>query len=571
MTNAYVSSVAYTAVAQWAAATAYSLGQYVRQLAAPTVGNERVFKVTTAGTSGGAEPAWTLTNNGTTADGTVTWTQVAGQEAEQLAGNWRAPHARVDSARSVLGLVAGDTIFVSSDHAETKAAASTVGSSTVHVSILSVSRVGASLPPTSADLSAGASIATTGANSISIQHLYAHGVTFSAGSGASTASITFTASAMRCQLENCALVLANTSASSVITTSGTFKPDVELINTTMTFGAAGQKISMVAADFRWLATAGAILGTAPTTLISFSGGNADRADVTISGVDLSAITGTLVGASSLAGQVLIRDCRLASGVAVASSAPATWSSVVRVHNCDDSTNGRNYRFTEHSGVGTVSQDIVVRRTGGASDGITSLSHKYENASGISGSIYRPLCGPWVSKRQNTVGGAVTLTVEIISPQATAPTNALVWMETEALATSGYPLAARYSTRIASPLHTASTLTASTEAWDAGVTARANSTAYSVGDIRKVASNPGRVFYCSTAGTSAGSEPAGYSSAVDGGSVTDGTAVFRAMWRQKVTQSFTPQVRGVVRARICTAFASASPVATLYADPKLTIA
>jgi hypothetical protein len=58
--------------AEWQATTAYSLGDFVVAL---NGANETIyFEVTTAGTSGGAEPAWNTTVKGTTADGTVTWT-----------------------------------------------------------------------------------------------------------------------------------------------------------------------------------------------------------------------------------------------------------------------------------------------------------------------------------------------------------------------------------------------------------------------------------------------------------------------------------------------------------------
>jgi hypothetical protein len=566
MTNAYVSSVAYTAVAQWAATTAYTLGQYRRQLAAPAVGSERVFKCTTAGTSGGTEPAWNLNNNATTTDGTVTWTQVAGQEANQSAGNWTAPHARIDNARSVMSLAAGDTVFVSSDHAETKAAASSIAASSQF--ILSVSRAGATLPPTSADLLAGASVAATGASDITLAG-YFWGFTFSAGSGSSTANIIFTTINSLTTLENCALILNNTSASSTITTSSTFKGDVILNNTTMTFGSTSQKIVLVATDFRWIGTANAILGSAPATLFNGGGGNALRQSLQVRGVDLSAITGTILGATSMVGSCSFVDCKLNSAVTPTSATAGGPLSWVRFHNCDDSTNGRNYRFFELYQVGSVQSESAVYLDAGASDGVTRYSHKFTNASGTSGTLAIPLTGNWISKRVNTTGSGVTLSIEIISPLATAPTNAQIWIEAEALATAGVPLATYYTTR-AQPAAAGTTLTASSRAWGAGVTARANSTAYVVGDIRKVASNPGRLFFCSTAGTSAGSEPAGYATAIDGGSVTDGTAVFRAMWRQTASVGFTPAVKGVVRARVNTAFVAASPNQTVYVDPKLWI-
>jgi hypothetical protein len=72
------SSTGYYAVAQWAASTAYSAGQFVRQLATPTVGNERCFVCITAGTSSGSEPSWTLTRGAKTTDNTATWQECTG-------------------------------------------------------------------------------------------------------------------------------------------------------------------------------------------------------------------------------------------------------------------------------------------------------------------------------------------------------------------------------------------------------------------------------------------------------------------------------------------------------------
>lgn len=64
----------------WAATTGYSVrsakdaatGSVVK----PTVANDRHFKCTTAGTSGGSEPSWNTTLGGTTTDGSVVWTAI---------------------------------------------------------------------------------------------------------------------------------------------------------------------------------------------------------------------------------------------------------------------------------------------------------------------------------------------------------------------------------------------------------------------------------------------------------------------------------------------------------------
>lgn len=64
-------SLLQQSISAWAAATAYSLGDVVRD----TSGNETLyFHCTTAGTSGGAEPSWTTTVGGTTSDNTAVWT-----------------------------------------------------------------------------------------------------------------------------------------------------------------------------------------------------------------------------------------------------------------------------------------------------------------------------------------------------------------------------------------------------------------------------------------------------------------------------------------------------------------
>lgn len=59
-----------TTYTDWAATTAYSLTDRRK----PTVANGFFYEVTTAGTSGGAEPTWPTTLGNTVSDGTVSWT-----------------------------------------------------------------------------------------------------------------------------------------------------------------------------------------------------------------------------------------------------------------------------------------------------------------------------------------------------------------------------------------------------------------------------------------------------------------------------------------------------------------
>lgn len=59
----------YTPFAGWAASTIYTISLY----RVPTVYNGHQYLVTTAGTSGTAEPTWPTTSGGTVTDGSVTW------------------------------------------------------------------------------------------------------------------------------------------------------------------------------------------------------------------------------------------------------------------------------------------------------------------------------------------------------------------------------------------------------------------------------------------------------------------------------------------------------------------
>ena len=74
------STTGHYAVAKFAASTAYTAGQLVRQLTAPAVGNERVFVVIVAGTSS-PEPTWTVTRGAKNTSSTVTFQECTGASA----------------------------------------------------------------------------------------------------------------------------------------------------------------------------------------------------------------------------------------------------------------------------------------------------------------------------------------------------------------------------------------------------------------------------------------------------------------------------------------------------------
>jgi hypothetical protein len=605
MANWYISSVGWNAVAAWAASTVYALGQYVRQSAAVTVGNERVFKCTTAGTSGASEPAWNLTGGATTADGTVVWTEVTGKESEQLAGNWRAPAARLSN---IIGnsnhFVAGDTVFVSQDHAEIQSTALVAAASFAlatstnqFIPVICVNRAGgSSLPPVSADLATTATLSSTAVaqNAIVIggqnNNYYFYGITFKSGNSTATASDIQIrngngANPSLIELENCELHLNNSGATGKIEigeavgTTPTNQTGFRWINTKCRFGHTGQLIELhnAGANFFWERTPGAILGTVPNTLFSVPGA---YGEAILNGIDLSAITVGPICSGLWSWVLSLINCRIAAGVAANNTGgdtsfyPVSARGYVSVENTDDSTNNRNYRFEIYPGGGRVFSEATLVRTNGASDGVTPLSWNIKShptaASNNAPTRGTPMKIPRpIARRYNTTGGALTATLYFIANAAAALKNTEVWMDVEALTNSGSPLSTITSGRAdLLPSTAGAAYTADTSAWDGSVAARQNSTAYTLGQVFKVASAAaGVVWFCTTAGTTAASEPGGYSGATDGASVTDGTAVFRAGYRQRMTASFTPQKAGIVKATLYVGLADAR----LYVDPKLDIA
>ena len=91
--------VALIAAPEWAASTAYNVGDYV-VTGTPT--NGRLYKCTTAGTSGTSAPTWPTTAGGTVTDGTVVWTeQTPDLEAGTFPEATGGGYARVGVAASL--------------------------------------------------------------------------------------------------------------------------------------------------------------------------------------------------------------------------------------------------------------------------------------------------------------------------------------------------------------------------------------------------------------------------------------------------------------------------------------
>lgn len=506
------STTGYYAVAQWAATTAYTVGQIVRQLATPAVGSERCFRCTTAGTSGGSEPAWNLTNNSTTTSGTAVFTAITGQAAY----NWSAPFARLSSVASSGGgfAVAGDRIFVGNNHAETQSTSINItfpGTDANPLQIYCVNTAG-SIPPVNADLATTGSISATGATTMTfLNSVYCYGISFSVTSGANGGGnrLVFDGNAnSRCmRFDNCTFSVPGTTSGSfmVIGLNGGGNTLHQMVwnNCSVSFGSTGDTV-VADANFFWnnsVALAGG--SSVPTTM--FTPASTGVGTIVCDGVDFSALgsgsTLFATSAASLKYQQLV-NCRLNASVTLAATPTTAGTSVDVLVTDSSSSKTRSERYQYG---GTLTTETTFTRVGGATDPAGDLiSWKMVSTANSAGNA--PLAAYPIAEWNGTTGASVTATIEIEST-ATLTTSD-IWVEVEYLGNSSYPLSSKVSSKTA-PLATATSLTSSSATWNGSL----------------------------------------------GGAV-----------KQKLQVSFTPQLAGLVRATVFLGKASQ----TVYVDPLVTL-
>lgn len=461
MANWYLGSTKWTAITAWAASTAYIVGDIRRQLAAPAVGSERAFRCTTAGTSGTAEPTWTLTKASTTADATVVWTEVTGDNAY----GWTAAHARL--ANTFAWMAGGDTCYVSNNHAETQSTAISLtspGTAASPCTVLCVTDT--ATPPTA--VAATATISTTGVNS-NIGFLtgvaYVYGVTFSAGAAASEADINMT-NVSAWTFESCVLKFNNSSGNSILTlgasiSSGLARSVILFFDCTFVFGNVSGKIQSQRVVARFTKCVFAATGTVPTILFQTSTG---EADVCLIGCDFSALTAgkSLISVTGAGPQTWIfaKSKLNSAATTITGTNPGVVGPTVWLDLCDSADT--SYMMRRHQYAGDAYSETTIVRTGGASDGTTSLSHKMVSGATVLFSL--PFLGPEMVIWNSAVGSSQTMTCEIVHDSVTALTDAEVWLETEYLGTTGFPLSLFVNDRAADILATPVAQAASTVAW-----------------------------------------------------------------------------------------------------------
>lgn len=374
-------------------------------------------------------------------------------------------NAKLTLAAAITAGAAGDTYYISEDHAETQASALTLtmkGTKTAPDRFLCVNHAG-TVPPVSADLRTTASITTTGANAIVITAGvgYWYGVIFSGGTGASSVNNSVSASATDGDVvfEACSFRTAVTSSGFFRMGTGTAGANntITLINTTFSFGATGAGILARGGNLIWKNTASALLGTMPTVL--FQDGNSNPANVMLDGVDLSANSGTMVAAQTQAGLFVLTNCKLHASATAAATPTATAGARVILSGTSSAANvSRNEVYTYR---GTQTTEATIVRSSGASDSVTPISWKLVSTANSKASF--PFISLPIAIWNATVSGNVTATVEIVNDGVTL-TNADIWIEAEYLGSGAQPLASGVSSGLADVLATGANITTSSVTW-----------------------------------------------------------------------------------------------------------
>lgn len=363
-----------------------------------------------------------------------------GNDADSGA-TWALAKATLASALTAAG--AGGTVYMSSSHSEsgTGATLTSPGTAAAPVLVLSVDDTGDPEPPTA--MAAGGKVAITGnGNTMDFSGFaHVHGVIFELTSGNNVKFNFTSSSAWYWHVVDGAFEIDSTHTGAGMQV-GAISGAVDgqwliLENTDIHFGNVSQTITISAA-LHW--HGGSLnAGTAvPTTLFTPT---STRASVFahIHGVDLSQ-AGSGKNLINVSGAVYadfsFETCKLGSSVSITTGTINSQGAVrTRLTNCDSADT--NYRYERMTYQGSIYQETTIVRSGGASDGTTSMSR--EMVTNANAKLVDPLVSDPIIIWNETIGSSVTVTIETVTDNVTL-TDKEAWVEVEYLGTSGFPLA-----------------------------------------------------------------------------------------------------------------------------------
>lgn len=137
-----------------------------------------------------------------------------------------------------------------------------------------------------------------------------------------------------------------------------------------------------------------------------------------------------------------------------------------MHNCD--SGDTNYRLWVEDYAGSVKHETTIVRTGGASDGTTTISWRMATTANAEYPVVL-MCSPEIVAWNDTTGSSVTATIEIVHDSMGAGSGSKfqddeIWLEVMYLGTSGFPLGSWIRDCKADVLAAATNQDDSTETW-----------------------------------------------------------------------------------------------------------
>lgn len=434
-------------VTEFAQSTAYSLGD--RMVVARTdtgsnylVARRVVWECTTAGTTAAANPTWSgsLTYDVTTVtSGTATFTARQPGFSSGTTADWTFATIYAQYADRC-ATVAGDTVYVSNNHAEAFGEA-------INMTGANAARwicVDDSVAPPTALASTGV-ISTAGEFAITFSSLtrsYFYGLTFKCGVGATGTRSLSTGGT----LENCTLWLASTGASSqIVGGASAYWKDVWV-----KFSAAGQSVSSTPSR-AWSGGGLASGGTSPTTLMTSSTyGILENLDFTAANAAMNFLNATSPGS------FVARNIKM----------PASWSGAYNLQGAPFITytakffnvgDGVTENFYEKFTAGAVTSETTIVRSGGAA---TSFNMTTDADAFFPSSV---LILPEISRYNSTTGSAITVSVDCVHDSATNLTDQDLILEVSYRSEAGTCLGDSVSSASAFTA-TPADLSASTATW-----------------------------------------------------------------------------------------------------------
>ncbi len=440
--------------------TALTLGTIIKNVAAT-----HYFILSTAGTAGnGSEPSWGTTAGNTTADNTCTWTCIGA--VGSFAGG-AAPHARIPNALAANWSVGNDSIYVGDNSAEADTSTSTwTGQSTSSLTnyILCHNHSG-SYPPTFSDLTTGATASYNAGILFNLVNVYMRGIGFVASTNGATFTFGNAAAALQ-RFDLCPVTLSGTSGFISIGNSSNLRGSkVIQDNCPFTFANAAMGVQLYGAEWEWRNTASAIAGgTQPTSLITAGKG----ARAWVHGVDLSASGSgkklVAFGAGADGATVLFDRCKINASVTVATVAGL--SGQVILSKCD--SGAVNYRDEIYKSQATLTTEITIVRTGGASDGTTPVARKIVSGTDVIWAL--PFEAPPIAIWNETVGSAITITLYGIITAGAVPNNDDFWIDVEYFGSSATPISSLATSTKSGILASNAALSSDSSTWGGSTTA-----------------------------------------------------------------------------------------------------